>query len=67
MEARASGCPILQSYGLYDGAKVVRGHHWKQEWGDQDGGQGKEGKIIGLRYAINVEEFRSAGRPCSIN
>ncbi|XP_017770647.1 PREDICTED: E3 ubiquitin-protein ligase MIB2 [Nicrophorus vespilloides] len=34
-------------YGIFEGAKVVRGFNW--EWGDQDGGQGKVGKVLDIR------------------
>lgn len=41
---------LLQSYGFFVGAKVVRGYNWKAEWGDQDGGLNKEGTIISVEY-----------------
>ncbi|KAL3281489.1 hypothetical protein HHI36_004694 [Cryptolaemus montrouzieri] len=33
--------------GIFVGAKVVRGVDW--EWGDQDGGEGKIGKVLDIR------------------
>ncbi|KAK9888621.1 hypothetical protein WA026_000850 [Henosepilachna vigintioctopunctata] len=33
--------------GIFVGAKVVRGFSW--EWGDQDGGEGKMGKVLDIR------------------
>ncbi|XP_075213933.1 E3 ubiquitin-protein ligase mind bomb 2 [Lycorma delicatula] len=33
--------------GIFVGAKVVRGHDW--EWGDQDGGEGKTGRVMDIR------------------
>lgn len=33
--------------GIYVGAKVVRGYNW--EWGNQDGGEGKTGRVIDIR------------------
>ncbi|XP_065164682.1 E3 ubiquitin-protein ligase MIB2 [Atheta coriaria] len=33
--------------GIFAGAKVVRGYNW--EWGDQDGGDGKPGKVLDIR------------------
>jgi len=40
---------MIQSYGLYLGARVMRGYHWKPEWGDQDEGAGNKGIIVSLR------------------
>ncbi|XP_069106122.1 E3 ubiquitin-protein ligase MIB2-like [Argopecten irradians] len=36
-----------RSFGIFPGAKIVRGADW--EWGNQDGGAGNSGKVIGLR------------------
>ncbi|KAJ8920592.1 hypothetical protein NQ315_004731 [Exocentrus adspersus] len=33
--------------GIYVGAKVIRGFNW--EWGNQDGGEGKIGRVIDIR------------------
>lgn len=30
--------------GVFQGARVVRGHDWR--WNDQDGGAGKEGTVL---------------------
>ncbi|XP_038075224.1 E3 ubiquitin-protein ligase MIB2-like isoform X1 [Patiria miniata] len=42
--------------GLFPGAKVVRGPDW--DWGNQDGGEGKIGKITDIR-GWDVESGRS--------
>jgi E3 ubiquitin-protein ligase mind-bomb len=33
--------------GMYPGARVVRGVDW--QYGDQDGGNGKKGKVIKIK------------------
>lgn len=33
--------------GIFVGAKVVRGFNW--EWGNQDGGEGKMGRVLDIR------------------
>lgn len=42
--------------GIFVGAKVQRGANW--EWGDQDGGPGKSGRVIDIRGWDN-ESWRS--------
>ncbi|KAJ7306427.1 hypothetical protein JRQ81_009777 [Phrynocephalus forsythii] len=42
--------------GLFQGAKVVRGPDW--EWGNQDGGEGKTGRVVDIR-GWDVETGRS--------
>ncbi|XP_057380632.1 E3 ubiquitin-protein ligase MIB2-like [Daphnia carinata] len=37
----------LQVKGIFVGAKVVRGPDW--DWGNQDGGEGKIGRVVDLR------------------
>ncbi|KAI1301242.1 E3 ubiquitin-protein ligase MIB2 [Halotydeus destructor] len=37
----------IQSRGIFVGARVVRGFDW--DWGNQDGGDGKVGKVIDIR------------------
>ena len=34
----------VSARGLFEGARVVRGRDWK--WGDQDGGEGREGTVV---------------------
>ena len=34
-----------RAIGMFPGSKVTRGKDW--QWGDQDGGQGSEGEVIG--------------------
>ncbi|XP_022104151.1 E3 ubiquitin-protein ligase MIB2-like isoform X2 [Acanthaster planci] len=46
----------LSLRGLFPGAKVVRGPDW--DWGNQDGGEGKVGKITDIR-GWDVESGRS--------
>ncbi|KAL1116546.1 hypothetical protein AAG570_005018 [Ranatra chinensis] len=41
------GSTKLNYYGTFIGAKVVRGSHW--EWNDQDGGEGKTGRVLDVR------------------
>ncbi|XP_077007700.1 E3 ubiquitin-protein ligase MIB2 isoform X2 [Tamandua tetradactyla] len=42
--------------GIFQGAKVVRGPDW--EWGAQDGGEGKPGRVVDIR-GWDVETGRS--------
>ena len=49
VKARADENCLIQSFGLYLGARVVRGYNWKAEWGNQDGGAGKQGTIVAFR------------------
>lgn len=42
--------------GIFQGAKVVRGPDW--EWGSQDGGEGKPGRVVDIR-GWDVETGRS--------
>lgn len=37
----------IQARGIFVGAKVMRGPDW--DWGNQDGGEGKTGKVIDIR------------------
>ncbi|OAD58844.1 E3 ubiquitin-protein ligase MIB2 [Eufriesea mexicana] len=41
------GCTKIPLKGIFIGAKVVRGPDW--EWGNQDGGRGKTGRVIDIR------------------
>ncbi|KAK0078776.1 hypothetical protein PV325_002110, partial [Microctonus aethiopoides] len=41
------GCTKVPLKGIFIGAKVVRGPDW--EWGNQDGGPGKTGRVIDIR------------------
>jgi E3 ubiquitin-protein ligase mind-bomb len=36
--------------GMYPGARVVRGVDW--QYGDQDGGSGKKGKVVKIKVNI---------------
>ncbi|XP_057330330.1 E3 ubiquitin-protein ligase MIB2-like isoform X1 [Microplitis mediator] len=42
-----TGCTKIPLKGIFIGAKVVRGPDW--EWGNQDGGPGKTGRVIDIR------------------
>lgn len=46
MSAR-EGCTKIPLKGIFIGAKVVRGPDW--EWGNQDGGRGKTGRVMDIR------------------
>ncbi|XP_015273446.1 PREDICTED: E3 ubiquitin-protein ligase MIB2 [Gekko japonicus] len=48
--------PRITLKGTFQGAKVVRGPDW--EWGNQDGGEGKTGRVIDIR-GWDVETGRS--------
>ncbi|XP_055984403.1 E3 ubiquitin-protein ligase MIB2 isoform X1 [Sorex fumeus] len=50
------GLPRTQLRGIFQGAKVVRGPDW--EWGSQDGGEGKPGRVVDIR-GWDVETGRS--------
>ncbi|XP_056158215.1 E3 ubiquitin-protein ligase MIB2 isoform X3 [Lampris incognitus] len=39
--------PRIILKGIYQGVKVVRGPDW--DWGNQDGGEGKVGKVVDIR------------------
>ncbi|XP_029678804.1 E3 ubiquitin-protein ligase MIB2-like [Formica exsecta] len=41
------GCTKISLKGIFIGAKVIRGPDW--EWGDQDGGRGKTGRVMDIR------------------
>ncbi|KAF8774870.1 E3 ubiquitin-protein ligase MIB2 like protein [Argiope bruennichi] len=44
----------IQMKGIFVGAKVVRGPDW--DWGNQDGGEGKTGKVLDIRGWDNESE-----------
>ncbi|XP_020637982.3 E3 ubiquitin-protein ligase MIB2 [Pogona vitticeps] len=48
--------PRVTLKGIFQGAKVVRGPDW--EWGNQDGGEGKTGRVVDIR-GWDVETGRS--------
>ncbi|XP_049733577.1 E3 ubiquitin-protein ligase MIB2 isoform X3 [Elephas maximus indicus] len=48
--------PRIPLRGIFQGAKVVRGPDW--EWGSQDGGEGKSGRVVDIR-GWDVETGRS--------
>ncbi|EDL15023.1 E3 ubiquitin-protein ligase MIB2 isoform 2 [Mus musculus] len=50
------GLPRIPLRGIFQGAKVVRGPDW--EWGSQDGGEGKTGRVVDIR-GWDVETGRS--------
>ncbi|OCT72647.1 uncharacterized protein LOC100158387 isoform X2 [Xenopus laevis] len=50
------GLPRIVLKGIFQGAKVVRGPDW--EWGNQDGGEGKVGRVVDIR-GWDVETGRS--------
>ncbi|XP_053431366.1 E3 ubiquitin-protein ligase MIB2 isoform X7 [Nycticebus coucang] len=50
------GIPRIPLRGIFQGAKVVRGPDW--EWGSQDGGEGKPGRVADIR-GWDVETGRS--------
>jgi E3 ubiquitin-protein ligase mind-bomb len=39
--------PKIVSKGIFAGARVVRGPDW--DWGNQDGGEGKVGRVVDIR------------------
>ncbi|KAG7197136.1 hypothetical protein KM043_007222 [Ampulex compressa] len=41
------GCTKVPLKGIFIGAKVIRGPDW--EWGNQDGGRGKTGRVMDIR------------------
>lgn len=41
------GAKRIQLKGIFVGAKVIRGPDW--EWGHQDGGEGKSGRVMEIR------------------
>ncbi|XP_063799074.1 E3 ubiquitin-protein ligase MIB2 isoform X2 [Pseudophryne corroboree] len=50
------GLPRIVLKGIFQGAKVVRGPDW--EWGNQDGGESKVGRVVDIR-GWDVETGRS--------
>ncbi|XP_027622312.1 E3 ubiquitin-protein ligase MIB2 isoform X4 [Tupaia chinensis] len=50
------GLPRIPLKGIFQGAKVVRGPDW--EWGSQDGGEGRPGRVVDIR-GWDVETGRS--------
>ncbi|XP_068096674.1 E3 ubiquitin-protein ligase MIB2 isoform X3 [Hyperolius riggenbachi] len=50
------GLPRIALKGIFQGAKVVRGPDW--EWGNQDGGEHKVGRVVDIR-GWDVETGRS--------
>ncbi|KAM4703364.1 E3 ubiquitin-protein ligase MIB2 isoform 2-T2 [Rhinophrynus dorsalis] len=50
------GLPRIVLKGIFQGSKVVRGPDW--EWGNQDGGEGKVGRVVDIR-GWDVETGRS--------
>ncbi|MEE6483923.1 hypothetical protein FKM82_013690 [Ascaphus truei] len=50
------GMPRIVLKGIFQGAKVVRGPDW--EWGNQDGGEAKVGRVVDIR-GWDVETGRS--------
>lgn len=50
------GLPRIILKGIFQGAKVVRGPDW--EWGNQDGGESKVGRVVDIR-GWDVETGRS--------
>ncbi|KAM4651101.1 E3 ubiquitin-protein ligase MIB2 isoform 2-T2 [Discoglossus pictus] len=50
------GLPRIVLKGIFQGAKVVRGPDW--EWGNQDGGEAKVGRVVDIR-GWDVETGRS--------
>lgn len=44
---KRAGSAKLQMRGIFTGAKVVRGPDW--DWGNQDGGEGKPGRVVDIR------------------
>ncbi|XP_067658953.1 E3 ubiquitin-protein ligase MIB2-like isoform X2 [Haliotis asinina] len=66
-----SGTARTQAKGMFKGATVIRGLHWR--YGDQDGGDGTVGEIVQLdtfpggfvRGAVNVRWSKSQNKLCS--
>ncbi|XP_041378055.1 E3 ubiquitin-protein ligase MIB2-like [Gigantopelta aegis] len=46
---KRSSCQRIQSTGIFPGATVVRGTHWK--WSNQDGGPGSPGTVKTVEYS----------------
>ncbi|XP_029651673.1 E3 ubiquitin-protein ligase MIB2-like isoform X2 [Octopus sinensis] len=46
----------MEAWGIFKGAKVLRGNDW--DWGNQDGGEGKPGKVRDIR-GWDLESGRS--------
>eukprot|EP00106_Octopus_bimaculoides_P008227 XP_014775669.1 PREDICTED: E3 ubiquitin-protein ligase MIB2-like [Octopus bimaculoides] len=55
MPKRASSTK-MEAWGIFKGAKVLRGNDW--DWGNQDGGEGKPGKVRDIR-GWDLESGRS--------
>ncbi|XP_072101518.1 E3 ubiquitin-protein ligase MIB2 isoform X1 [Mobula birostris] len=51
--------PRIVLKGIFQGSKVVRGTDW--DWGNQDGGEGKIGKVMDIR-GWDTESGRSVSR-----
>ncbi|KAG1686681.1 E3 ubiquitin-protein ligase MIB2 [Nymphon striatum] len=51
---KRQGMAKVQSKGIFVGAKVARGPDW--DWGNQDGGEGKIGKVIDIHGWGNESE-----------
>ncbi|XP_042895609.1 E3 ubiquitin-protein ligase MIB2 [Parasteatoda tepidariorum] len=51
---KRQGAARLQMKGIFVNAKVVRGPDW--DWGNQDGGEGKTGKVLDIRGWDNESE-----------
>ncbi|XP_035211065.1 E3 ubiquitin-protein ligase MIB2-like [Stegodyphus dumicola] len=51
---KRQGAVRLQMKGIFVSAKVVRGPDW--DWGNQDGGEGKTGKVLDIRGWDNESE-----------
>ncbi|KAK9759062.1 Mind bomb SH3 repeat domain [Popillia japonica] len=49
-------CKKCELKGIFVGAKVVRGYNW--EWANQDGGEGKVGRVLDIR-GWDIESSRS--------
>jgi len=56
MESRRKSKKI-SARGIFPGARVVRGVDW--QWEDQDGGNGRKGKVITpfLRQSVAFSQF----------
>nr|KAG5706441.1 hypothetical protein BaRGS_032834 [Batillaria attramentaria] len=46
MSKRSTSAKV-QAFGIFSGARVIRGPDW--DWGNQDGGEGKIGKVSDIR------------------
>uniref|UniRef100_A0A1I8IXM8 RING-type E3 ubiquitin transferase n=1 Tax=Macrostomum lignano TaxID=282301 RepID=A0A1I8IXM8_9PLAT len=51
------GCVKMDARGIFAGARVVRGPDW--DWGRQDGGDGRPGRVLDIRgWGERVRPFR---------